>query len=192
MSTLISRLSPTLPRGSPAQVQPSIEEILACIADAVISTDVDGTIVLFNPAAEKTFGYAAKEVIGTSVHRLLPARFRGEHHAHLQDFSKAPENVARAMASERKVLGRRSDGSEFAAEAMLSCREIDHSTLLTVIVRDVSQRLALEEERELLAAEMAHRFGNVMAMVQAVIALTAKSASSVEQFRSELDGRIRA
>ena len=38
---------------------PSSEEILACIADAVISTDVRGKILLFNPAAEKLFGYSA-------------------------------------------------------------------------------------------------------------------------------------
>ena len=42
---------------------PSVEDILSCVGDAVISTDVYGTILLFNSAAEKLFGYSVRDVL---------------------------------------------------------------------------------------------------------------------------------
>ncbi len=50
-------------------IGPSIEEILSCVGDAVISTDVAGKIVLFNPAAEKIFGHRAHDILGSNIDR---------------------------------------------------------------------------------------------------------------------------
>jgi PAS domain S-box-containing protein len=141
---------------------PSAEEILACIADAVISTDIQGKILLFNPAAEKLFGYSAPEVLGTSIQLLIPPRFRESHNRHVASFGSASRDVARVMASEREVFGLRSDGTEFPAEAML------------------------------IASEMAHRFRNLMAVVNSVVSLTARSVSTVEEYRDALEGRLRS
>ncbi len=173
-------------------IGPSIEEILSCIGDAVISTDVVGKIVLFNPAAETIFGYRAEDILGSDIERLIPARFRGAHKGHIAAFGSAPSDVARAMASEREVVGLRRNGNEFAAEAMLSCRHLDRMTLLTVVIRDISQRKAIDEEREIIVAEMSHRFSNIIAMVNSVIGMTARSVASVDEFRDVLEGRLHA
>ena len=169
---------------------PSAEEILACIADAVISTDVQGKILLLNPAAEKLFGYSAPELLGTSIQRLIPPRFRESHDRHVAGFGSASSDVARAMASEREVFGLRRDGTEFPAEAMLSRRFIGRKTLITVVIRDTSYQKSLNEQRNLIASEMAHRFRNLMAMVNSVVSLTARSVSTVEEFRDVLADRL--
>jgi len=96
------------------------------------------------------------------------------------------------MASEREVCGLRRDGTEFPAEVMLSRRILDRKALLTVVIRDVSHRKELDEQRDLIASEMAHRFNNIMAMVNAVVSLTARSVSTVEEFRDVLEGRLRS
>lgn len=171
---------------------PSAEELLSCIADAVISTDDQGTILLFNPAAEKLFGHSAAEVLGTSIQLLIPPRFREIHARDVASFGSAPSESARAMAGEREVFGLRSDGTEFPAAAMLSRRFFSGKALLTVVIRDMSYRNGLDEQRNLIASEMAHRFKNIMAVVNAVISLTARSVSSVEEFRSVLEGRLRS
>lgn len=171
---------------------PSTEEILSCIADAVISTDEQGKILLFNPAAEKLFGHSETEVLGTSIQFLIPPRFRKAHASHVAVYGSAPTDSARAMASEREVFGLRRDGTEFPAEAMLSRRFLGRKALLTVVIRDVSYRKDLDEQRNLIASEMAHRFKNIMAMVNAVVSLTARSVSTVEEFRDVLEGRLRA
>lgn len=171
---------------------PSAEELLSCIADAVISTDEQGKILLFNPAAEKLFGHSAPDVLGTSIQLLIPPRFRETHAHDVASFGSAPLESARAMADEREVFGLRRDGTEFPAEAVLSRRFFGGQALLTVVVRDMSYRNALDEQRNLIASEMAHRFKNIMAVVNAVISLTARSVSSVEEFRDVLEGRLRS
>lgn len=169
---------------------PSAEEILACIADAVISTDVHGKILLLNPAAEKLFGYSAPELLGTGIQLLIPPRFRESHDRHVASFGSASSEVGRAMASEREVFGLRRDGTEFPAEAMLSRRVLGRKTLITVVIRDTSFQKALDEQRNLIASEMAHRFRNLMAMVNSLVSLTARSVSTVEEFRDVLESRL--
>lgn len=41
--------------------------------DAIVAKDTDGIVVAWNPAAERLFGYTAREMVGESVRRLLPA-----------------------------------------------------------------------------------------------------------------------
>ena len=96
------------------------------------------------------------------------------------------------MASEREVVGLRRDGSEFAAEAMLSCRHLDHMTLLTVGFAMSARARRLKRRARLIVAEMAHRFSNIFAMVNSVIGMTARSVASMNEFRDVLEGRLHA
>jgi PAS domain-containing protein len=42
--------------------------------DAIVSKDLNGTIVTWNPGAKRLFGYTAEEVVGKSVTILIPPR----------------------------------------------------------------------------------------------------------------------
>jgi two-component system cell cycle sensor histidine kinase/response regulator CckA len=50
--------------------------IVASSADAIVGKTLEGVVTSWNAAAERIFGYSAKEMIGTSVFRLIPE----EHH----------------------------------------------------------------------------------------------------------------
>lgn len=167
-------------------------DILALIADAVICTDEDGRILVFNPAAEQAFGYRADEVIGNQVEMLLPLSDRAEHVRHLHRFAAEDGVSNRLMGSRREVRGRRKNGDEFPAEAMVSRRMIDGRTILTVVHRDITERREREDLREATVRELDHRMRNLLSVVGSLISIGAASAASVEEFREALIGRLAA
>ncbi|MBS1227760.1 MAG: domain S-box protein [Proteobacteria bacterium] len=148
------------------------EGILAIADDAIIATDKQRRISLFNHGAEKVFGYAAAEIIGQSLDRLLPPRFHARHAAHLQAFAQSAD-VARGMAERREVVGLRKDGSEFPAEASISRLDLAGEQVFTVILRDISDRKCAAEA---LRAAVQLARGQVEALTRTVDALAAESA----------------
>ena len=58
-----------------AEEKERAEITMQAIGDAVVTIDGQGMVQSFNPAAEKVFGYAAREVIGQSMKMLLPESF---------------------------------------------------------------------------------------------------------------------
>ncbi|MDO1559787.1 PAS domain S-box protein [Brevundimonas sp. 2R-24] len=167
-------------------------DVLALIADSVICTDEDGCVLVFNPAAEKSFGYSAGEVIGRHVEMLLPLRHRAEHARQVREFGSEGNSTHRLMGPRREVWGRRKNGDEFPAEAMVSRQIIDGQTILTVVHRDITARKELEDLREAMAREMDHRMRNVLSVVHSLVSISAADASNVEEFRDSLVGRLKA
>ena len=54
-------------------------ELLRVAGDAVIAAGADGSIVFWNPAAERIFGYTESEALGRSLDLIIPERFRPRH-----------------------------------------------------------------------------------------------------------------
>src|SRR5690606_12824294 len=100
------------------QSEARLAGIIASAMDAVISIDLQQRIVLFNPAAEKMFGYNAGEVIGRPAEMLLPERFRIAHRGQVERYARIGA-INKRMSSGRG-WGRRSDGTEFPIEASIS------------------------------------------------------------------------
>ena len=120
--------------------------ILDIADDAIISIDKAQRITLFNQGAEKIFGYSAEEILGQSLDLLLPSRFREMHRQHIGEFANSPD-VARGMGQHREIVARRQDGREFLAEASISKLELEGETIFTVILRDISDRIAAQRDR---------------------------------------------
>ena len=112
-----------------------------------------GTIVLINAQTERLFGYPREELLGTTVEVLVPERYRGAHTKHrLTYFSGAhPRPMGRGL----DLYGRRRDGSEFPVEISLSPLETAGGLLVASAIRDITERKAVEAERERLLEERA-------------------------------------
>ncbi|SDY19389.1 PAS domain S-box-containing protein [Citreimonas salinaria] len=121
---------------------------MALAADAVISADATGRIVFFSPPAEAMFGYAAQDIVGKTLDILLPERFRAGHAALVAGFADEAGEAHILMGHRSQVWGRRANGEEFPVEASLSRRQIEGETVLTAVVRDISERRALERQLE--------------------------------------------
>jgi PAS domain S-box-containing protein len=167
-------------------------EILSLIADAVVSTDERGNIVLFNKSAEEMFGYGLVEVIGKPVEILIPQASRQSHRQSVLDFAQRRGTGRRIMGGRREVMGRRKNGTEFVIEASLSRLSVGGRPLLTAVIRDATERKLAAEAQSLLASEMAHRFKNAIAVMSSIVSLTARGVSSVPAFAEALQGRLSA
>ena len=133
------------------QIQEQLRESEARLAgivgsamDAIIATDSEQNIVLFNTAAEKMFGCAAAEAIGTPVGRFIPERFRSEHKAHIRRFGES-EGASLSLASRGILWGLRASGEEFPIETSISHLEANGHQLFTVVIRDVTERYRSDE-----------------------------------------------
>lgn len=117
---------------------------------AVIMTDEDTNIVLFNPAAENIFGHAAADMIGTKIERLIPGRFHHDHHKYVAAFGASKTNMRR-MSQRGTIVGLRANGEEFAGEASISHLTLDGRKFYTVILSDITERAKTEENLHLAA-----------------------------------------
>jgi diguanylate cyclase (GGDEF)-like protein/PAS domain S-box-containing protein len=120
--------------------------------NAVVSADASGRITQFNPAAERTFGYRAAEVLGTHVYALLTERSRAPYRLQVESLfsSEDADSAGRTI----ELLGRRKDGTEFPLELCLVTWKATPGSLYTCIVRDITKRLETERERDELLSRV--------------------------------------
>lgn len=118
--------------------------VIGSAMDAIISTDEQQRIVLFNNAAERMFLFPAEDAIGQPLDRFIPERFRAAHQKHVERFGQT-HATQRSMGALGALYGLRADGAEFPIEASISQIESGDQKLFTVILRDISERKRAEE-----------------------------------------------
>ncbi len=126
------------------QVEARVGDIIASAMDAIIAIDHAQRIVLFNEAAEQVFRWPRNAVLGQPLDVLLPARFRGVHRRHVEQFGKTGVS-SRRMGAQTVLAGLRADGEEFPVEASISQFGEGEQKLYTVILRDITARMRAEE-----------------------------------------------
>lgn len=119
--------------------------ILSIAAEAIISTDEDQRITLFNRGAEEIFGYTADEVLGEPLDILIPEKSRAAHRDQIREFGESGVS-AREKHSRERIKGRRKNGEVFPMEASISQVEVDGKTIYTTVARDVSESVAAARE----------------------------------------------
>ena len=115
-----------------------LAKLVDAVADGVIATGADDKVLLFNRAAERLFGVAAAEAMGTAVSRYVTRQPRG---------GRAAEPV-QATLGVHELTGHRANGETFPLEATLSRLHTDQGPLTTVVLRDVSELHAARAERQ--------------------------------------------
>jgi diguanylate cyclase (GGDEF)-like protein/PAS domain S-box-containing protein len=131
--------------------------------DAIVGADDQGAITLFNPGAERLFGWAAAEVIGRPVTLLMPDRYREGHRAGIARLGAgAPMTLA---GTPLELHGVTKADREFDLE--LSLAEVGQGIGRGVIaiMRDISPRKLLER----IAREESERSERIVAAQNAIV-----------------------
>jgi PAS domain S-box-containing protein len=124
------------------QSETKFRGLLESAADGIVIANARGEIEMINAHLEKLTGYRGKELIGQPVEILVPESFSG-HESYRLNYLKEPR--ARMMGDKRQPLPVRcKDGSEFLAEISLVPLQLVTGTIVSVTIRDVSDRVRAE------------------------------------------------
>jgi PAS domain S-box-containing protein len=157
---LVSRVAYALDISELRQAQEEIKRnaewlksVIATTQDAVVSIDRQARVVLFNPAAERMFGYTSNEIVGNKVNILMAEPYASEHDEYLTRYEST--RAAHVIGTVRTVMAKRKTGELFPIEISVAEIVTDQQVPYVAIIRDISENSRLQAqlvENERLAA----------------------------------------
>ena len=191
---LLSRNTASTDEPEPARRIP-LQELLASIVedsdDAILSKNLDGTILTWNKSAERMYGYRPEEVIGQNVSTLLPDD-RPQETREILDRLKRGEKIERYETRRRTKDGR----ILYVSVTISPVRDVQGVVIgASTIARDITQTKMAEEalrnsERLAVAGRMAatiaHEINNPLETVTNVLYLLSRNATLDEGARKYL------
>ena len=144
-----------------------VRSLIETTQDAVVSIDRQARIVLFNPAAQRIFGYRPEEVVGQKVNMLMPEPYTSEHDGYLERYERTGE--AHAIGRIRTVTAKRKNGETFPIELSVAKITSDQEVQYGAFIRDISDKVKLQQQASesdrlatigTMAAKFGHELGN--------------------------------
>jgi PAS domain S-box-containing protein len=154
--------------------------------DVIVSKNLDGIITSWNKAAERIFGYSAREAIGQPITLVIPEERHNEER----------EILTRIRRGERidhfETVRQRKDGSRIVVSLTVSPVKDASGKIVgaSKIARDITEQKRNQELIATLAREAEHRSKNLLASVLATINLS--QSDSIEDLKQTIVGRVRA
>jgi len=107
--------------------------------DAVIAIREDGTIFLFNPAAEDMFGQKADDLFGKPLDTLMPNTYKKKHRKYISHYFSTGHSRG-AIGQVLELPGKRSNGEVFPMSISLSSGKSAGHKFVIAIARDISEK----------------------------------------------------
>ncbi len=123
--------------------------VLDSVDEGIIAIGENGVIEIFNPAAERIFGYPGSEIVGRNVSLLMPEPYRGQHDGYLKRYLETGES--KILGVVREVTGVRKNGTGFPLELTASEVWVEARRLYIASARDVTARKEAEQHIMYLA-----------------------------------------
>lgn len=166
--------------------------ILDSSMDSIVSINIDGDIIEFNPAAERVFGVLKKRIIGESFLNLFMLE---EHKQEAIDSLKHSFSVASSLVLNRRstLEIRRFSGESFPAEITITSAKLGNKKVMeyTLHIRDVAREVKLQSRLHFLAYKdpltgLSNR-ANLMSELSTFINRAKKQSASVALYFLDLD-----
>jgi PAS domain S-box-containing protein len=156
-------------RRSGEEARRQLASIVESSDDAIVSKDLNGHIISWNPGAERLFGYSAEEMIGKPITTIIPDHLKSEE----------PQILERIRAGARiehyETIRRCKDGRLVDVSLTVSPMRDAHGTIVgaSKIARDVTERKRAEAVVTRRADEQAalYRFTNRLYRAESIKAI---------------------
>lgn len=129
---------------------PTEEWLAGCIvttsSDAIMFSDREGIIRLWNNGAERMFGFSSAEALGQSLDLIIPENLRGRH---WDGYFRVMESGSSRYSTDLlSAPALRKDGTRISTEFSMVMVKNDAGRMLGVaaIIRDVTARWQREKE----------------------------------------------
>lgn len=109
----------------------------------ILITNSGGEIQMANKYIEHQFGYDESELIGLTVEKLIPPRYKERHVHHRNRFSADPHS--RPMGLGMELAGLKKNGNEFPVEVSLGHYTIEGEHFSLAFINDITQRKETEQ-----------------------------------------------
>lgn len=148
-----------------------LKAIVDTAVDGLISINERGMMESVNPAAERMFGWSAREMVGRNVSMLMPEPDRSAHDGFLRRYLMTGER--RIIGIGREVRGLKRDGTLFPLELAINETVLDSGRrIFTGLMRDLSDRKRVEaammssdQRKHEFLAVLAHELRNPLAPI---------------------------
>ena len=119
------------------------QAILNSALDGIITVDLEGRVLQFNPAAEDMFGHPRSEVVGKPMHELIvPPHHRQAHQEGMARYRATGHG--RVLNRRIEIEALRADGTLFPVELTIVPVKVDAGEIFTATLRDITERLSVE------------------------------------------------
>ena len=142
--------------------------LLSTAVDGILVIDTRAIVTLYNPSAQKLFGYAPEDVLGRNVNMLMPSPYREEHDGYIQNYLRTGQK--KIIGIGREVVGRRKDGTTFPMYLSVGESILNGARIFVGIVHDLTWRTITARRVQDLQSELLHA-SRLSAMGQMTAAL---------------------
>ena len=125
--------------------------LLASVEQAIIATDLDGTITYWNPFAEKLYGWPAAQAVGRHIVDIVPSGATREQAVQVMKQLKAGHSWS------GEFLVRHRDGTTFPMHVTDSPIRDENGRLIGIVGISIDIRERKKAERELQLAAMVYQ-----------------------------------
>lgn len=162
--------------------------IVASSDDAIVSKDLEGTILSWNAGAERLFGYAAEEVIGKPITIIIPEDRIDEEPMILGRIRQGKP------VEDFETVRRHKNGSLIDISLTVSPVRDSPGNIVgaSKIARNIAERKHAREQQTLLLREMSHRVKNLLTIASGLVAMSARYASTPQELSSAVRDRLSA
>lgn len=127
--------------------------IMNSALDAIVCIDTGGYIIIWNPQAERTFGYNQTEVIGRRLSEtIIPEQYRLAHEAGLKRYLNTGQGTVLNTVFEISALHRK--GHEFPIELTIIPMRLKEHDFFCAFIRDISERREAETRQKEYAEDL--------------------------------------